>query len=78
MRGFDTSAGYRIAPMDSDEARINDEERQENHGKDYEVNPILSCSNTDFGGKDPATIEELSGTPAELATFDPRTGERLV
>lgn len=72
MRGFDTSNGYRMAPMDSNEARLSDEERHENHSEKYEINPILSCSNTDFGGSDPAEIQEPEGTPAELATFDPR------
>lgn len=62
MTGFDSSEGYRIEPFDNRD----DEE------PDYEIRPELSSSNTDFGGKDPAIIEEPTGTPAELATFDPR------
>lgn len=62
MNGFDTSDGYRVEPLDN---RDEDE-------PDYTIDPILSSSNTDFGGEDPAKIEEPTGTPAERATFDPR------
>jgi hypothetical protein len=45
MIGYDTADGYRVEPLDNrDEAEPG-----------YEVNPILSCSNTDFGGE---TYEE--------------------
>lgn len=36
---------------------------------DFEVDPYLSCSNTDFGGRDPAEDE------GEVATFDVRSDE---
>lgn len=72
MTGFDSSDGYRIAPMDSEAARIGDEERHENHTEGYEIDPILSSSNLHYSEEDPAIIEEPKGTPAEMATFDPR------
>lgn len=70
MQGFDTAEGYRIAPMDSDEGRLGDEERHENHGEDFELNPELSSSNTDFGGEDPAKDPEQPIYPSERATMD--------
>lgn len=45
MNGYDTSKGFEIGPMDD-----RDDEEPE-----YTVDPALSCTNTDFGGKDPAT-----------------------
>jgi hypothetical protein len=35
--------------------------------EDYEVEARFSCTNTDFGGDDPAEVTE-----ADSATFDPR------
>lgn len=60
MKG-EFSEGWSIAPKDK---------RNESDPK-WEVREVLSSSNTDFGGKDPATIEEPTGTPAELAFWDP-------
>lgn len=40
---------------------------------EYEVDPRLSCCNTDFGGKDPAIDQRSGEVPSELATFDPRS-----
>lgn len=45
----------------------NDDRDEDN--STWEIREVLSCSNTGFGGKDPATIEEPTGTPAEIATF---------
>lgn len=57
---------YDLRPIDTDESRY------ENSKEDFEVNPLLSCSNTDFGGDDPAIDPTPSGeTPAELATMVP-------
>lgn len=74
MTGYHSSDGYRIEPLDN-----RDEDEPE-----YTIDPVLSSSNTNFGGEDPATIPDHSEkTPAEMATFDPRsdfdpvTGERL-
>lgn len=39
---------------------------------EYEVDPAFSCTNTDFGGKDPAKSTPTSDVPSEAATFDPR------
>lgn len=37
--------------------------------EDFEVDPRLSCTNTDFGGDDPAKLEV-----EPQATFDPTEG----
>lgn len=52
------------------EASAFDDRDEEN--PEYTVNPDLSCSNTDFGGKDPAEDTFDPETPSEAATFDPR------
>lgn len=51
MTGNDQSDDFSIGVMDS-----RDEE-----SPDYEINPILSCSNTNFGGKDPAVQGATAG-----------------
>jgi len=78
MRGFDTSDGYRIAPMDSDEGRIGDEERHENTDRGYEIDPILSSPDFQFSEEDPAMIEEPSRYPSEAATFDPEAAREKI
>lgn len=44
------------------------EYREDN--KKWSIEPVLSSSNTDYGGEDPAKIDPPSGTPAELAVFE--------
>jgi hypothetical protein len=39
---------------------------------EYEVDPAFSCTNTNFGGEDPAKTAPKSEVPSEAATFDPR------
>jgi hypothetical protein len=54
--------GYRIEPIDD----------RDEDDPDFEIKPILSSSNTDFGGKDPAEVRE-----ERAATFDPRRESHL-
>lgn len=61
MMGYHDSDGYRIEPLDD-----RDEEDPE-----YEIDPEFSCTNTDFGGDDPAK-EDIAAEP----TFDPRPTTR--
>lgn len=51
--------GWSIAPKD----------KRDSDAK-WEVREDLSSTNTGFGGKDPAIIEEPTGTPSELAFWD--------
>lgn len=37
---------------------------------EWTIDSILSSSNTNYGGEDPAIIEEPKGTPAEKAIFE--------
>lgn len=82
MNGFDTSEGYRIEPMDSEAARVGTEERHENDDEEFEVNPALSSTNTDFGGQDPAMEPDQPVYPSERASMeyhDPKPrSERVV
>jgi hypothetical protein len=65
VNGYHSEDGWSIEPLDD-----RDEDDPE-----YRIDPILSSSNTGFGGEDPAKTTVLSGTPAEKATFDPRKEE---
>jgi hypothetical protein len=48
MIGYDTSYGFEMGPLDN----------RDSEDPEFEVNTKLSCSNTNFGGKDPADEPE--------------------
>jgi hypothetical protein len=65
MTGFDTSDGYRIEPLDD----------RDSDDPDFTIDPMLSCSNTDFGGEDPASDPEPRGEVAPAWNSEDRLGE---